>query len=235
MKPRQFLRCRSFWFRCFRGPPLPWGHTSWHRFHRRARARIHIHTSFFHAPPPFFQRVFTFAICFISFLFFVWILYHKSVSTLKSVHVICFFFWMIRFAHFKNYLFLCKNVFFSSSVWICFTVLFHKTNRTLHKIRFSPRDDDALLKIKIQRKLTGKWRVCTFFKKDLYLNYVILGNLLVSLFLRKVHFNSFVFFFFKKDTVFSRRRFPTMHTFTGARALFAIVSIDLFLLLLLWQ
>lgn len=142
---------------------------------------------------------------------------------------------MIRFAHFKNYLFLCKNVFFSSSVWICFTVLFRKTNRTLHKIRFSPRDDDALLKIKIQRKLTGKWRVCTFFKKDLYLNYVILGNLLVSLFLRKVHFNSFVFFFFKKDTVFSRRRFPTMHTFTGARALFAIVSIDLFLLLLLWQ
>lgn len=111
MKPRQFLRCRSFWFRCFRGPPLPWGHTSWHRFHRRARARIHIHTSFFHAPPLFFQRVFTFAICFISFLFFVWIVYHKSVSTLKSVLVICFFFWMFRFAHFKNYLFLCKNVF----------------------------------------------------------------------------------------------------------------------------
>lgn len=156
---------------------------------------------------------------------------------MKSVHVICFFFFLDDSLRTLQKLFVClqKCLFCSSSVWICFTVLFHKTNRTLHKIRFSPRDDDALLKIKIQRKLTGKWRVCTFFKKDLYLNYVILGNLLVSLFLRKVHFNSFVFFFFKKDTVFSRRRFPTMHTFTGARALFAIVSIDLFLLLLLWQ
>lgn len=111
MKPRQFLRCRSFWFRCFRGPPLPWGHTSWHRFHTRARARIHIHTSFFHAPPPFFQRVFTFAICFISFLF----LCMNSISQIGCHFEKCscylFFFGMIRFAHFKNYLFVCKNVF----------------------------------------------------------------------------------------------------------------------------
>lgn len=168
MKPRQFLRCRSFWFRCFRGPPLPWGHTSWHRFHRRARARIHIHTSFFHAPPPFFQRVFTFAICFISFLF----LCMNSISQIGfhfekcSCYLFFFFFWddSLRTLQ-KLFVSLQKCLFCSSSVWICFTVLFHKTNRTLHKIRFSPRDDDALLKIKIQRKLTGKWRVCTFFKK----------------------------------------------------------------------
>lgn len=98
------------------------------------------------------------------FYFYVWIVYHKSVATLKSVHVICFFFLDDSLRTLQK-LFVClqKCLFCSSSVWICFTVLFHKTNRTLHKIRFSPRDDDALLKIKIQRKLTGNWRVSTFF------------------------------------------------------------------------
>lgn len=76
-----------------------------------ARARIHIHTSFFHAPPPFFQRVFTFAICFISFLFFCM----NSISQIGFHFEKCscylFFFGMIRFAHFKNYFFVCKNVF----------------------------------------------------------------------------------------------------------------------------
>lgn len=129
-----------------------------------ARARSHPHTHFFlPCSSCFLSACVYFCYLFISFLFFCM----NSISQIGFHFEKCscylFFFWMIRFAHFKNYLFLCKNVFFSSSVWICFTVLFHKTNRTLHKIRFSPRDDDALLKIKIQRKLTGKWRVCTFF------------------------------------------------------------------------
>lgn len=95
MKPRQFHRCRSFWFRCFRGPPLPWGHTSWHRFLTRARDLTHIHTCFFRISPPAAVPL-SFSVCLLLlfvcyfFLFFVWIVYHKSVATVKSVLV---FFW----------------------------------------------------------------------------------------------------------------------------------------------
>lgn len=120
MKPRQFLRCRSFWFRCFRGPPLPWGHTSWHRFHRRARARIHIHTSFFHAPPPFFQRVFTFAICFISFLFFLYEYYITNRFPLWKVFMLFVFF----FGWFASH----------TSKIICF---FAKMSFSLHRFGFA--------------------------------------------------------------------------------------------------
>lgn len=169
MKPRQFHRCRSFWFRCFRGPPLPWGHTSWHRFLTRARDLTHIHTCFFRTSP---AAPLSFSVCLLLlfvcyfFLFFVWIVYHKSVATVKSVLVIFFLGWFASHTS-KIICLFAKMSFFSSSVWICFTVFFHKTNRTLHKIRFSrddDDDDDALLKIKIQRKTNWKM-ACVSLKK----------------------------------------------------------------------
>lgn len=120
MKPRQFLRCRSFWFRCFRGPPLPWGHTSWHRFYTRARSHPHTH---------FFLPC---SSCFLSAcVYFCYLFYFFFIFCMNSISQIGF-----HFEKCSCYLFFFFFGWFAShtSKIICF---FAKMSFSLHRFGFA--------------------------------------------------------------------------------------------------